>query len=269
MQTLREFFEREDIKHLMKQPVGHYLQYSFTRDPLRPIIYNPDYLYSPADGFILYAKIVKPTENIVEVKGVNYTLRELLRDPDYKHTSLVVGIYMTAYDVHWNRVPTDCWLQHVHLPPIDGYNLSMREIEDAYLRHQLPDLKSATYLTKNERVVNILKSPYYDLPIYIVQIADAEVDRILHFSDDPTNYLQGEKFSLVIGGSQVDLIVPLSQKHFVQNLVHDKLNYHVEAGLDALASIGLIKPRTLSSSVIEKRTAIIKRQCNTLNKQTS
>lgn len=262
MQTAKEFFEREDIKNYMKQRVGNYLQHSFTRDPFRSIIYNPDYLYSPADGFILYAKIVKPTEDIIEVKGINYTLRELLRDQNFKYTSLVIGIYMTTYDVHWNRVPTDCWLTHKHLPAIEGYNLSMRDIEDAYIRHRLPDFENAQYLTENERVVNILKSPYYDLPIYIVQIADAEVDKILHFTENTENYLQGEKFSLVIGGSQVDLIVPLSQKYFVQNLVHDKLNYHVEAGLDALASIGLIRPQRITASVINKRTAIIKRECN-------
>lgn len=258
METLQEFLKRKDIRTYLKERPGDYIQKSFTRDPLRPIVYAPDRLYSPADGFITYARVVQPDERLVQVKGVQYTVRELLRDKSYNHTSLVVGVYMTFLDVHFNRMPTDGWLEYKFLPPIDGYNLSMRMIEEALLSGRVPDFSSGTYLVKNQRCVCTVRSPHYDKPIYIVQIADEEVDRILQFSPSGTYYRQGDKFSLVIGGSQVDLVVPLSTKYFVENLVVDRENMHVEAGIDPLARIGHMQVHQLLQTVFTTRATTIK-----------
>lgn len=255
METINEFLNRKDIQQYLKQDVGKYVQYSFTRDPVRTVIYNPEVLYSPADGFILYSKVVSPTEPIVEVKGLTYSLRELLRIKNYSYDSLVVGIYMSAVDVHYNRVPIDGWLEHYHLPPIKGYNTSMRYIEQQIFKNRKIQLEDATYLVNNERVVNKLTSPYYDLPIYIVQIADSEVDKILHFSNESEYYLQGDKFSLVISGSQVDIVVPISSKYYIDSLVNDKIHYHVEAGIDVLFTL---KPLSnIHSKALELRSATI------------
>ena len=45
-------------------------------------------------------------ELLIEVKGKNYSLKEAVRDPEYPSgMSLVIGIFMTFYDVHVNRIP--------------------------------------------------------------------------------------------------------------------------------------------------------------------
>jgi len=65
--------------------------------------------------------VVKPEEPIVKIKGKAYTLRDAMRDPEYKEPSLVIGIFMTFFDVHVNRIPYPGQLSYKELDPIDTY----------------------------------------------------------------------------------------------------------------------------------------------------
>lgn len=263
MESLEEFLNREDIKRLRELPAGELLSKEFPRDPFRAIVYDRFALLSPADGFILYSKFVKPDEKIVEVKGVNYTLKELLRLENFNSEALVIGIYMCALDVHYNRMPCSGYLEYYPLPPIRGFNDSMRSIEDRLLNKLPPDFDEATYLVNNYRMLNIIRSPYWKTPIYIVQIADADVDKILQYNPSGTYYLQGDKFSFVTMGSQVDLVIPTNQEFDIESLVSDKITYHVEAGVDTLVRIHpkRIKAKSLPKTVNQTRYQIIKREC--------
>jgi phosphatidylserine decarboxylase len=46
-----------------------------------------------------------PAEEIVQIKGRAYSLRTALHDENFNHSCLVIGIFMTFYDVHINLVP--------------------------------------------------------------------------------------------------------------------------------------------------------------------
>src|SRR5437867_3761038 len=102
--NLHEWLETE-VEPFREQSIAWISQYHFFRDPIRPTYSDLSYFFSPADGIILYQGIVQPKEPIVKIKGKAYTLQDALRDADYNEPSLVIGIFMTFFDVHVNRVP--------------------------------------------------------------------------------------------------------------------------------------------------------------------
>jgi len=74
------------------------------------------------------------------------------------------------------------------------------------------------------------------LAYYILQIADYDVNCVTPFAlrqNKPVG--QGQRFSMVRYGSQVDLIVPLSTR-FEYKLAQET-GCHVEAGLDPLIEL--------------------------------
>src|SRR5262245_55475225 len=100
--TLQEWVE-SDVAAVRERPVRWLSENHFFRDPVRSTHVDPDYFLAPADGILLYQKIVRPDECVVQIKGRDFTLRDAMRDPTYDKPSLVVGIFMTFYDVHVNR----------------------------------------------------------------------------------------------------------------------------------------------------------------------
>jgi len=233
--TLKDWLETE-VQPFRDKSISWISQYHFFRDPIRPTYADPSYFFSPADGIILYQQTVHPDECIVEIKGRTYSLRDALRDPHYKSPSLVIGIFMTFFDVHVNRVPFPGQLSYRELDSIDTFNHPMLDVEKSILQ----DLRISTdlleYLHHNQRVVNRIYSPELGQPYYLLQIADYDVDCITPFNLRQNQRVsQGERFSVVRYGSQVDLIVPLSSRFDFETV--QKTGDHVEAGIDILIKL--------------------------------
>ena len=71
---------------------------------------------------------------------------------------------------------------------------------------------------------------------YILQVADYDVDCITPFrlkQNQP--FAQNQRFSQIRYGSQVDLIIPLSERFDFEPLVDTGM--HVEAGVDPLVKV--------------------------------
>ena len=79
-----------EVKELSKLPIGELSNTFFFRDPIRPTYIDYEHFYSPADGTILYQKIVQPHEAVIEIKGMNYTLKDVMGDEDYNDGDDVV-----------------------------------------------------------------------------------------------------------------------------------------------------------------------------------
>lgn len=226
----------EDVTALRDQPLSWLSQYHFFRDPSRPSYSNLEYFYSPADGIILYQRMVQPDECIVDIKGKPYSLQDALRDPTYDQESLVIGIFMTFFDVHVNRIPYPGRLTYKELDPIDTYNHPMLEVEKEILDELRVSTDSLEYLRHNQRLVNRIYSIELGGPYYVLQIADYDVDCITPFElkqNQPCD--QGERFSQIRYGSQVDLIVPRSSRFDL--LTVQSTGDHVEAGIDPLIEL--------------------------------
>ena len=238
--TLDEWLST-DVQQVQDRPLSWLSQNYFFRDPSRPTYSNTSYFFAPADGIILYQGTVEADDPILDIKGRPYSLREALRDEEYDRTSLVVGIFMTFFDVHVNRVPYPGRLSHWLLDPIDTLNHPMLGVEKRILEGLRLSLKDAEYLHHNQRVVNRVDSPYLDAPYYILQIADYDVDSITPFElkqNQPCE--QGERFSQIRYGSQVDLIIPVSTKYELTTT--QETGCHVEAGVDTVVAIRESEP---------------------------
>ncbi len=109
-----------EVAELSKLPVGELSNKYFFRDPIRPNFIDNEHFYSPADGTIIYQKVVQPSEAVVEIKGINYTLKDVMSDDEYDKPSLVIGIFMSFYDVHINRIPYGGILIYKSLDPIES-----------------------------------------------------------------------------------------------------------------------------------------------------
>lgn len=225
-----------DVRPFRDKPLTWLSQYHFFRDPIRPTYSDLGYFFSPADGIILYQREVGPDECIVEIKGRTYCLRDAMRDPHYDARSLVIGIFMTFFDVHVNRIPFPGRLTYKMLEPIETYNRPMLDVEKTILEELRISMDDAAYLHANQRVVNRVESIQLGQAYYILQIADYDVDSVMPFNlKQHQPYAQGQRFSQIRYGSQVDLIVPLSPRYEF-SLKHPP-GLHVEAGVDSLIAI--------------------------------
>ena len=225
-----------DVRPFRDKPLTWLSQYHFFRDPIRPTYSDLSYFFSPADGIILYQREVDPDECIVEIKGRAYSLRDAMRDPHYDARSLVIGIFMTFFDVHINRIPFPGRLSYRELEPLHTYNWPMLGVEKSLLTDLSFDMSSAGYLHNNQRMLNRVYAPGLRDYYYILQIADYDVNCIMPFQlKQNSPFAQNQRFSQIRYGSQVDLIIPLSERFRFTPILEPGL--HVKAGLDALIRI--------------------------------
>src|SRR5260363_222555 len=213
--TLEEWINT-DVQEVRDKPIVWLSQYHFFRDPSRLTYLDSQYFFSPADGIILYQQVVEPDECLLDIKGKSYSLRDAIRDESYSQKSLVIGVFMTFFDVHVNRIPYSGRLSYRELDPIDTLNHPMLDVERALLDELRIPLESAGYLHHNQRMVNTI--------IYASQLSQYH------------QRAQGERFSQIRYGSQVDLIAPLSERYEFNPI--QQPGYHIEAGLDPLVRIG-------------------------------
>jgi phosphatidylserine decarboxylase len=224
--------ESKKIKASGRDEIDHE---EFFRDPARPNFVDPQYFYSPADGIILYQKEVEPDEKILDVKGKNFHIHDLMEDDTYNKRSLVIGIFMTEFDVHINRVPYAGTLKYKELEPLSTVNLPMLATQNKILKG-IVDQSAPEYIKRNQRMLNTIYSPILDLKYYVIQIADEDINLICPFNTNQNvRYNQNVRFSMVRWGSQVDLIIPLDKRYEFEFVQKEK--QHVEGGMDRLVKV--------------------------------
>ena len=237
-QKLEDWLDTE-VEELCKLPVGDLSNTFFFRDPMRPNYIDYQHFYSPADGVILYQKIIEDVKDpIVEIKGRNYTLPEVIGDKNYNKPSLVIGIFMTFYDVHINRIPYSGVLNFKPLDPIESVNKPMLAVEKDILEMAI-NPNNMGYLHYNQRMWNKIYCPSINYTYYLIQIADEDVNVIAPFVNHQYEMMeQNSRFSLIRWGSQVDLVLPLDERFNFELLLENEM--HVNAGLDKLIKINFL-----------------------------
>lgn len=232
---LQDWLEN-DVQPYREKSVSWLSQFHFFRDPIRPTYSDLTYFFSPADGIILYQRTLHPDQCLVEIKGRSYSLRDAMRDPAYEPESLVIGIFMTFFDVHTNRVPYPGSISYTELEPVDTYNHPMLDVEKNILQDLRISQDSLDYLHHNQRMLNRIYSPRLGQDYYVLQIADYDVDCIVPYRLKQNQHVaQGQRFSQVRYGSQLDLIVPLSSRFDFEPV--QQSGDHVEAGIDPVIRV--------------------------------
>ncbi len=233
--ALQEWIDK-DVSKVRDKPLKWLSEEYFFRDPNRAVYSDSSYFFAPADGIILYSDVVQADTSIVDIKGKSYSLQDAMRKKEYSKQSLVIGIFMTFYDVHVNRIPFSGRLTYEELETISSYNLPMLDVEKSLIDAIKPNVSDAEYLFSNQRVLNTVFSMELQQEYYILQIADYDVDCITPFNlKQHRNFSQNQRFSQIRYGSQVDLIIPLSQHYEYLPLL--EVGMHVEAGVDPIVKI--------------------------------
>lgn len=179
--------------------------YYFFRDPVRK---PPEgrVLLAPADGYLLYARRVTGGEVPSPIKkGVPVPLDEWIGKVPATGDGTLIGIYMTAFDVHYIRSPVPGQVSRVVPRPAIGENLHQTRTFVRLIWGMKPYEEDSQYITQNARNTIAIEG---EVPVVIVQIADRYVRECDAFVTPGQEIAAGDKIGMIRMGSQCDLFVP-------------------------------------------------------------
>jgi phosphatidylserine decarboxylase len=165
----------------------------FFRDPERNVPADQDAVVAAADGTIT---------DIVEVDE-NDVLKTKMRR---------VGIFLSIFDVHTNRVP------------IDGKIIFRAHREGLCLDARRPECSE-----KNEAMIWAFENPRATLVVR--QLTGAIARRIVAWSDTGDEVKKGDRFGMIRFGSRTEVYLPLSAS------VSVKVGEHVAGGSTIIARL--------------------------------
>jgi phosphatidylserine decarboxylase len=182
----------------------------FFRDPPRTPPTQEGFV-SPADGTVVYVKTVSPGEDVVSIKqGVRATLNDLLRE-EVAGAKIVIGIFMSPFDVHYNRAPLHSTVDFIRRhAAVGGENRHMGAMHWRSLWGLEPRYANSLHIVQNERTVTRFTGQYRAAPLsyYVVQIGARTVNGIDSYFYPGDRVERGQTFGMIRIGSQVDLVVP-------------------------------------------------------------
>jgi phosphatidylserine decarboxylase len=167
-------------------------------------------LVSPADGTVVYVRDARPGEDVVVIKqGLRATVEDIVRE-DVAEPKLIIGIFMSPFDVHYNRAPFDAAIRFIRRYPSRGGNVHMGPMHWRILRGREPYYENSVHIVQNERTVTLFEGEYRGaaLSAYVVQIGALTVNGIDSYLREGDAVKRGATFGMIRVGSQVDLIVP-------------------------------------------------------------
>ena len=165
----------------------------FFRDPERSVPTDPNAIVAAADGTIT---------DIVEVDETDVLKTRMRR----------IGIFLSIFDVHTNRVP------------IDGKIIFRAHREGLCLDARRPECSE-----KNEAMIWAFENPRATLVVR--QLTGAIARRIVAWSDVGDEVSKGERFGMIRFGSRTEVYLPLAADVLV------KVGEHVAGGSTIIARL--------------------------------
>lgn len=180
----------------------------FYRNPRRTTP-SGEGVVSAADGTVVYVKKVEPGEPVVSIKqGLCAKLLDIAHE-DEGVTKLVVGVFISPFDVHFNRAPISGKVQFVRHYPGCGRNFHMGPMHWRILRRREPYAEGSEHIVRNERTVTRIDGESDpSQSCYIVQIAAKTVSGIDSYVRPGDRVERGTTFGMIRIGSQVDIVLP-------------------------------------------------------------
>lgn len=181
----------------------------FFRNPSR-IAPSGEGLLSPADGTVVYVRTVEPKEPVVVIKkGQEARIIDILKEDDAS-PKVIIGVFMSPFNVHYNRAPMTGVVQAVTHYPAEPRNLHMGSMHWRSLLNRFPLYRNSLHIIQNERTVTRIRGMFKgaSLTLYIIQIAAKSVRGIDVFIPVEGGVERGAVFGMIRIGSQVDLVVP-------------------------------------------------------------
>jgi phosphatidylserine decarboxylase len=169
-----------------------------------------DSLVAPADGTVVYVRKLAAQEDVIHVKqGLEARLADIVHE-DEPLPKLLIGVFMSPFDVHYNRAPCDGKVEFVRHHPGRSSNVHMGQMHWRVLTRRPPYYAGSTHIVRNERTVTKINGSLKGaaMPCYVVQIAAKTVAGIDSYVAPGDAVGKGEIFGMIRIGSQVDVVVP-------------------------------------------------------------
>jgi phosphatidylserine decarboxylase len=159
---------------------------------------------------VVYVKSVNPGESVISIKqGVRAGIQDILRE-DVDAPKHLIGIFMSPFNVHYNRAPLGGMVESIRHHPAAGHNLHMGPMHLRTMFKKEPYYENSLHIVQNERTVTRIRGPFQgrELCAYIVQIGGMSVNGIDSYFHEGENVGKGQIFGMIRIGSQVDLVIP-------------------------------------------------------------
>ncbi len=178
----------------------------FFRDPARRAPGDPGLIVAPCDGRVIYLREIKDGHIVSTKLDTQISIEEITKSPDAPQSGVLIGIYMSPYDVHFNYAPISGRVRKIvhteaklNLPMVDLWEY----IQFVWFRRAVNLLGHAFHL-QNERNTIVMEG---SCKVAMVEIADKVVNKIDCYVHEDEELRQGQKVSFIKRGSQVDLIL--------------------------------------------------------------
>jgi phosphatidylserine decarboxylase len=186
----------------------------FFRDPLRVVSAQEHEIVSPADGRVMYVYPVQAGAVTCDKQGQRIRIDELAKTELGETLGWLIGIYMTPFDVHFNRAPIAGEIRtlryhrtEANLPMVDLW-----EYVNFTLLRKAVNMFAAPFHLENERMTMQIRNG--KTVCFIILIADRFVNKITRFFDEAQCVAKGDKISFIQRGSQTDLFIPVEHVTF-------------------------------------------------------
>lgn len=181
----------------------------FYRNPTRTPP-EADGLVSPADGTVVYVRRVPPKEKVISIKqGVRAAVEDIART-DLESEKVLIGVFMSPFNVHYNRAPLSGMVRSIRDYPARGGNRCMGWMHLRTVLGLRPFQRDSLHLLQNQRKVTRIDGRFKGEPLhcYVVQIAGRTVGGIDSYTKPGETISRSTIFGMIRIGSQVDLVVP-------------------------------------------------------------
>jgi phosphatidylserine decarboxylase len=134
----------------------------FTRElkpGARPVDADPRIVTSPSDGIVVALGSIDGDE-LIQAKGISYSLRNLLLDPrlvDLYRGGRYVTLRLTPSMYHRFHAPYDCTVEHVSYIPGDTWNVNpaaLKRVPNLYCKNERAVIRTA--LAGSDHIVTLV-----------------------------------------------------------------------------------------------------------------
>ena len=187
---------------------GFWRYFWFFRNPPRQAPHG-DNLVSPADGTVVYVKEVEPHKPAISIKqGVAASINDIVQQ-DLERPRILVGVFMSPFNVHYNRSPLTGAVEFIRHHPPRPVNRHMGPMHWRSILRRVPLYRNSVHILANERTVTKIRGSFKgkEVSTYVVQIAGKSVHGIDSYVKPGSEVAKGDIFGMIRIGSQVDLVV--------------------------------------------------------------
>lgn len=178
----------------------------FSRNPKRDIPPGNN-IVSPADGSVVYIKKIKKGRiPLVMKKGKLINMQEITHIKHKIKNGWHIGIFMNPFSVHINRAPINGKTSFIHHFKHKDKSMIQMLFKVMLKKKSLPE--DLHYLFENERNTIVFENKKAKFSVFVVQIADSIVNRVVCNKKKGDSVKKGEIFGMIKMGSQVDVFFP-------------------------------------------------------------